>query len=266
MKTLKLADVDLEVIAANAVGRPSRLNPSNYIIRHNFLEIFVRLCLQKYVKSGAAGEEGKKMSDAIKIMFERDLLPCFSRYDSHKWRKEKLWVEEVDLALKHGLHHLKEIYKKNCGKTAVPGAPKFMSLEEFTDLIVNANCLTENFGQKQIAVQWNLSMQTQIDEIESDKHLNMTFVEFIEALVRVAERLEIPNLIDDEMATTLDEVEEGQREVYAKRDLSKKVESLMFFLIKTYLPKEYKKHVASVQECKDKMVWANDIETGPMRM
>ena len=94
----------------------------------------------------------------------------------------------------------------------------------------------------------------------------MTFVEFIEALVRVAERLEIPNLIDDEMATTLDEVEEGQREVYAKRDLSKKVESLMFFLIKTYLPKEYKKHVASVQECKDKMVWANDIETGPMRM
>ena len=45
MKTLKLADVDLEVIAANAVGRPSRLNPSNYIIRHNFLEIFVRLCL-----------------------------------------------------------------------------------------------------------------------------------------------------------------------------------------------------------------------------
>ena len=27
MKTLKLSDVDLEVIAANAVGRISRLNP-----------------------------------------------------------------------------------------------------------------------------------------------------------------------------------------------------------------------------------------------
>ena len=54
-----------------------------------------------------------------------------------------------------------------------------------------------------------MSMMTQIDEIESDKHLNMTFVEFIEALVRVAERLEIPNLIDDEMATTTEEIEEG---------------------------------------------------------
>ena len=94
----------------------------------------------------------------------------------------------------------------------------------------------------------------------------MTFVEFIEALVRVAERLEIPNLIDDEMATTQEEIEEGQREVYAKRDLPKKLESLMFFLIKTYKPKDYKKHVQNVQECKDKMVWANDIETGSMKM
>ena len=106
-------------------------------------------------------------------------------------------------------------------------------------------------------------MMTQIDEIESDKHLNMTFVEFIEALVRVAERLEIPNLIDDEIT---DEIEEAQRMVFAKRDLPKKVESLMLFLIKAYKPKEYKKHVQMVQECKEKMVWANDIETGPMKL
>lgn len=43
---------------------------------------------------------------------------------------------------------LKEIYKKNCGKAALPGAPKFMSLEEFTALIVNARCLSDNFGAK----------------------------------------------------------------------------------------------------------------------
>ena len=87
----------------------------------------------------------------MKIMFERELWPCFQKYDSHKWRKEKLWCEEVDLALKHGLHVLKDIYKKNCGKTALPGAPKYMSLEEFTDLIVNAHVLSDNFGAKQIA-------------------------------------------------------------------------------------------------------------------
>lgn len=39
-------------------------------------------------------------------------------------------------------------------------------------------------------------MMTQLDEIENDKFLNMNFVEFLEALVRVAEKLFIPNLID----------------------------------------------------------------------
>lgn len=37
---------------------------------------------------------------------------------------------------------------------------------------------------------------TQLDELESDKFLNMSFVEFLEALVRVAEKLEIPHLVD----------------------------------------------------------------------
>ena len=45
---------------------------------------------------------------------------------------------------------------------------------------------------------YNLSMMTQVEEIENSRHLNMTFVEFIEAIVRVAEKLEIPNLIEDE--------------------------------------------------------------------
>ena len=152
------------------------------------------------------------MSEGMKMMFERELLPCFQKYDCHKWRKEKLWKEEVDLALKHGLPLLKEIYKKNCGKTALPGAPKFMSLEEFTDLIVNAKVLSDNFGAKQIASQWNLSIMTQIDEIENDRHLNMTFVEFLEALVRVAEKLEIPNLIDDEGTSPSDEIEQESRD------------------------------------------------------
>ena len=207
MKTLKLSDVDLEVIATNAGGRPSRLNPANYIIRHNFLEVFIRLCLQKYVKSGAGGEAGATMAAGMRLMFERDLWPCFKKYDCHAWRKEKLWVEEVDLALKHGLPLLKEIYKTNCGKAALPGAPKFMSLEEFSDLIVNARCLSDNFGAKQIASQWNVSLMTQLDEIENDRHLNMTFVEFLEALVRVAERLEIPNLVDDEGSSPTEEQE-----------------------------------------------------------
>lgn len=39
-----------------------------------------------------------------------------------------------------------------------------------------------------------LSMQTQIDELSSDKHTQMVFVEFIEALARVAEKASLVSL------------------------------------------------------------------------
>jgi hypothetical protein len=39
-------------------------------------------------------------------------------------------------------------------------------------------------------------MMTQLEELENDKFLNMNFVEFLEAVVRVAEKLEIPHLVD----------------------------------------------------------------------
>jgi hypothetical protein len=42
-----------------------------------------------------------------------------------------LWLLDIDLAFKHGLDTLKQVYKDNIGKLALPGAPKFMSLKEF---------------------------------------------------------------------------------------------------------------------------------------
>ena len=70
-----------------------------------------------------------------------------------------------------------------------------MSLSEFSEMIVDSQVLSDNFGAKQIASQFNLAMMTQVDEIDKDKHINMTFVEFLEAVVRVAEKTEIPNLL-----------------------------------------------------------------------
>ena len=99
MKTIKLADIDLEIISTNAGGRPDRLNPQNQLIRHQFMEVWIRLCLQKYVKSQYAGP-GLSMAASMEMMFNDFLYPVFKNYDSHAWRKNNLWVEEVDYALK----------------------------------------------------------------------------------------------------------------------------------------------------------------------
>ncbi len=93
------------------------------------------------------------------------------------------------MTLKQNLTGLRDVYRKWSGRNNAVGAPKFMSLSEFTDLMTEANVLNDDFGQKQVAVQFNLAMMTQIDEFENDKFLNMNFVEFLDALVRVAENI-----------------------------------------------------------------------------
>ena len=80
----------------------------------------------------------------------------------------------------------------------MPGAPRFMSMDEFFQMVSDAGVLDDNFGAREINPLYTLSMMTQKNEIDSDRHLNMVFVEFIEALGRVAEKITIPNLVGGE--------------------------------------------------------------------
>ena len=90
MKTIKLADIDLEIISATAVGINSRLNPQNQLIRHQFMEVWIRLCLQKYVKNKYAGPD-IEIRAGMEMMFNKFLYPTFKNYDTHAWRKKYLW-------------------------------------------------------------------------------------------------------------------------------------------------------------------------------
>jgi len=193
--TLKLADLDLEFIATKAMNVSHKNNPERALIRHNWIEIFIRLCQTKYVKN-LAGGPGKTQSECFELMLNQHVLPCFRQFDCHAWRKRVCWVEEVDLAFKRSLSVLRIVYNRWIGRFNEVGKPKFMSLAEFTDCISEINIFNEDFGVKQLAAAFNLSMMTQVEEIESERHINMNFVEFLEALVRVAEKVQIPHLVE----------------------------------------------------------------------
>lgn len=99
--------------------------------------------------------------------------------------------------MKHGLVTLKAVYKNFSGKNALPGAAKFMSMDEFKFFIEGMYIYSDFFTANQVNLYFNLAMMTQADELTSDKHMNMTFTEFVECITRVAERLDIPNLSTD---------------------------------------------------------------------
>lgn len=147
------------------------------------MEAFTRLADKKYTANGITSN----FNEAMKKFHQEFLVKFFEPFDAHAWRKKTLWNEQADLALKHGMQTLKECYKKHIGKEAKPSTPMFMSLNEFTDLMTKGDIFSENIGAKQMSFHFYMAMQTQVDEVESDKHMNMTFTEFIEAVGRVAE-------------------------------------------------------------------------------
>lgn len=67
-----------------------------------------------------------------------------------------------------------------------------MSLEEFSDLCQYGGLINEGFPAREIDMVFNLAMTTQIDELNKDRHFQMSFVEFLEAITRVAGAAKFP--------------------------------------------------------------------------
>lgn len=146
-KNFNLADLDLEFISTNANGKAGKRNPERMLVRHNWMEIFVRLAVTRFVKKEKIASGPLQ---AITIMFDQYLEPYFSKFQASVWRKNILHTEEIDLALKHGLRVMKELYYKFSGRFAQPGAPKYMSLSEFIEIYTDTGVFNESFGSKQL--------------------------------------------------------------------------------------------------------------------
>ena len=65
---------------------------------------------------------------------------------------------------------------------------KSMSMAEFKDMVLKYDLLDDFLVERDIALSFNLAMMTQVDELTVDRHFQMTFVEFLEALARLAEK------------------------------------------------------------------------------
>lgn len=146
---MKLADLDLEFISTNANGKQSKRNPERMLVRHNWMEIFVRLAITRFVKNEKIATGPLQ---AMQIFMSQYLDTYFERFQASTWRKKFLHREEIDLVLKQGLNTIKSLYQKFSGKFAAPGALKYMSMVEFQDIFLELGIFNEQFGSKMLPV------------------------------------------------------------------------------------------------------------------
>ena len=63
----------------------------------------------------------------------------------------------------------------------------FMTVDEFENFIFTVPLVNDIFTQREASVCFNLAMMTQVNELENERHLRATMIEFLEAFCRVCQ-------------------------------------------------------------------------------
>ena len=113
------------------------------------------------------------------------IRPGIQKYIQSTWHTEKYLTEDVDLFFRLHSVVLEAVFNKyaSMGK----GPMDRLCLHEFRMMCNEAGLCNETFVMREIDMCFRQAMMTEVDEILQGEHLQMVYVEFIEALARVAD-------------------------------------------------------------------------------
>ena len=182
-KNITITDTDTLFFTTNKKEKATVLNPGNAVIRYQFLEIMLRLGL-KYTKK-------TDWVESVRLFATEIIDKSLKAGKAQDFRENRYWNEHWDNVYRFHLDLLKEVYNNYSGALAKPGEDKFMSPGEFEKIFIAINLFSSKFANRDVYVWFNMAMQSRVDEHNSDAHLKMAFVEFMEAIGRAAELISL---------------------------------------------------------------------------
>ena len=191
-------DSDFGVNWSTVLGQITKnqpYNPGNALVRHEFMEMLVRIAHDKYIRNKIS----PSLTEAMKMLMQEHLAPKFAKYKVNHWRENEYFCEIIDVTLKAHKALLESLYNKYSGRKVPPGQKSFMSLEEFREICNDGGLVNENFANREIEFCYYNSIMTQVDELSKKRHTEMRFVEFIEAITRVSSMSSIGAEVIDEL-------------------------------------------------------------------
>ena len=64
-------------------------------------------------------------------------------------------------------------------------------MEELRSFCSDCGLFADSFQEREVSLSFNFSIMLQIDEVYQERHLQMSFLEFIEAFARIAEKVSL---------------------------------------------------------------------------
>ena len=233
-KTYDINNVYLQekVVVGNLLDKEDKKkknkNLGENIVRHQFMNLLVKAAKDKYV---TVLKTTKNALEAVKMGFELHFDEAIKGFEYHKWRKERYYNEKVDNFLKTFLPLLDALYLSWAKQKGPTKKDVWMVLDEFNALIQSFVDINE-YPIRDIPYIFNQSIGLQINEIYTDKHLNMLLPEFLEALCRAIDKAS-PIPFDENK----DEWPMSRRQ---NQPLINKLENILPILIKLITHPDYK--------------------------
>ena len=177
-----------KTVCGNLLDKEDRKNNnrnlSDNLVRHQFMSLLVRAAKDKYV---TVLKVTKDPLVATKMTFENHYDQAIKGFEYHKWCEERYYNEQVDNFLKAFLPILDGVYLSNARQKGPRKKDIWMELDEFNNFIQSIVDIDE-YPIRDNPYIFNQSINLQVNEIYTDKHLNMLLPEFLEALCRSVDK------------------------------------------------------------------------------
>ena len=189
-KTYDINNIYLQqkVVCGNLLDKEDKKkknkNLGENIVRHQFMNLLIKSAKDKYV---TVLKTTKNTLEAIKMSFELHFDEAIKGFEYHKWRKERYYNEQVDNFLKTFLPILDAVFLSWAKQKGPTKKDVWMVLDEFNNLVQSFIDINE-YPIRDIPYIFNQALTLQINEIYTEKHLNMLLPEFLEALCRAIDK------------------------------------------------------------------------------
>ena len=138
------------------------------------MEFIIRAAIEKFYASGQVETE----LEAVIKFNEEYIIPKCTQFNQSKWRYGNTFNVYVDNVVKVYEHLFKKLWSIYSGIHTKPGQKPAMMQDEFEAFAVASGLINDGLATSELSLIFDLSMITQVDELEKERHLNAQPLEF----------------------------------------------------------------------------------------
>mmetsp|Transcript_10854 Transcript_10854/g.25223 ORF Transcript_10854/g.25223 Transcript_10854/m.25223 type:complete len:1024 (-) Transcript_10854:191-3262(-) len=192
MKDLQAGEISLpmiwkEYMIVNVELEAEADNDDDTLARFELLELILRIAALKYIATRRVKSKKNRMAEAIVLLNEECLQPYMLAQNIEspdRVRMKTFYKEDVCLAIESKRKHIQRVFTDHCSTVNNLNGQYRMQLKDFLALFKHAGLYDKWFTMGDARVVFVMSILITENELTSNEHKELDFVDFLEACVR----------------------------------------------------------------------------------